>query len=142
MKHVLSLEQQGMMASPSSSSSHLSPAATHVVGSNDGEADGMCEGEAVGPGVGEVVGDVDGGAEEVSVGDNDGLKVGLEVKVAVGSTVVSVVFSGAIAVMLGAFSPSLLRVPLRESEEVALATMAFSWRDRDRRTVDARKAAL
>ena len=88
MKHVLSLEQQGMMASPSSSSSHLSPAATHVVGSNDGEADGMCEGEilTVGPELGTFDGSDEGdalglleGSNGDAGGDSDSVTVGLSV---------------------------------------------------------------
>lgn len=139
MKHVLSLEQQGTMALPSSSSSHLSPEATHVVGSKDGEADGTCEGEVVGLSVGESVGDTEGDSEEVAVGDNDGddvisivgFKVGLAVKVAVGS-IVAVLFSGSTVALEALLPISLLN-------EAALATVAFSWRDR--RRVDARKVA-
>lgn len=147
MKHVLSLEQQGTTASPSSSSSHLSPEATHVVGSNDGEADGTCEGKAVGTDEGEAVGGVEGDEEEVTDGDNDGddvigtvgLKVGLAVKVDVGSMVASILISGGIVALEALLPISLLNVSLRAEGEVVLATVAFSWRDRW--GADARKVA-
>ena len=80
IRHMLSLEQQGTIAMPSSSNSHMSPLATHSVRESDCPVVGLGVGLAVvGETVGAEVGPNVGASEGAPVGAPVGELVGLEV---------------------------------------------------------------